>query len=80
MEYFSLIVVPLTRLTQKEVKFEWDNQCEHNFQELKNCLISAPVFTLPTTGAGYVIFSDASKQGLRCVLMQNGRVIAYAFH
>ena len=42
--------------------------------------ITAPVLTLPTIGAGYVIFLDTSRQGLGCVLMQNGRVIAYASH
>ena len=47
---------------------------------MNNHLIIAPVLTLPTTGVGYVIFSDASRQGLGCVLMQGGRVIAYASH
>ena len=78
VEHFSLIVPSLTQLTQKRVKFEWDDQCEQNFQELKNHLISTLVLTLTTIGPSYVIFSDALKQGLDCVLMQNGRVIAYA--
>ena len=78
MKHFPLIVVPLTRLNRKWVKFEWDDQCEHNFQELKNCFISTSVLTLLTIGVGYVIFSDASRQGLGCVLMQEGKVIAYA--
>ena len=38
----------------------------------------APVLTLSTLGVEYVVFSDASRQGLGCVLMQDGRVIAYA--
>ena len=67
-------------MTRKEVKFEWDNQCEKKFQELKNRLITAPVLTLSTIEAGYVIFSDASRQGLGCVLMHDGRVIVYASH
>ena len=79
VEYFSLLSTPLTRLTRKGVKFEWDEKCEQSFQELKNHLITAPIFTFSTTGAGYVVFSDASKQGLGYVLMQDGRVIAYAF-
>ena len=54
MENFSLIVVPLTRLARKDVKFEWDDQCEQNFQELKNHLTSAPVFTFSTTRASYI--------------------------
>ena len=49
--------------------------CEQSFQKLKNHLITAPVLTFSTTRARYVVFSDASRQGLRCVLMQ---VIAYA--
>ena len=62
------------------MKFEQDNQCEQNFQELKNRLISAPILILPTIRTGYVIFSDALRQDLGCVLMQDSRVIAYASH
>ena len=80
VKHFSLITALLTRLIRKVVKFEWDDQCEQNFQELNNCLISALVLTLSTTGAGYVIFSDALRQGFGCDLMQDGRVIAYASH
>ena len=79
MEHFSLITAPLTRLTRKGVKYEWDEKCEQSFQELKNRLITAPILVLPTAGERYVVFSDASRQGLGCVLMQNGKVIAYAF-
>ena len=78
MEHFSLIVTHLTWLTQKWVKFEWDDQCEQNFQDLKNRLISTPILTLPTTRVGYVIFNDASRQGLGYILMQDGRIITYA--
>ena len=38
----------------------------------------APVLILPTPGIEYVVFSDASQQGLRCVLIQDGKVIVYA--
>ena len=78
VEKFSLIAAPLTRLTRKGVKFDWDDKCERSFQELKNCLVTTPILVLPTVGVGFVVFSDASRQGLRCVLMQNGWVIAYA--
>lgn len=40
---FSTIASPMTRLTRKEVKFEWSKECETSFQELKSRLISAPV-------------------------------------
>ncbi|PKA64320.1 RNA-directed DNA polymerase like [Apostasia shenzhenica] len=75
---FSQIALPLTRLTQKTVKFEWNEECENCFQRLKNCLVSAPVLTLPEGSEGFQVFSDASLQGLGCVLMQHGKVIAYA--
>ena len=78
MEHFSLIAAPLTRLTKKIVKFEWDDKCKQSFQELKNRLIIAPVLVLPIVGVGHVVFSDVSRQGLGCALMQNGKVIAYA--
>ena len=78
VEHFSLITAPLTRLTRKGVKYEWDEKCEQSFQKLKNFLITAPILVFPTARVGYVVFSDASKQGLGCVLMQNNRVIAYA--
>ena len=75
---FSKIAAPLTRLTRKNEKFEWTPKCEESFQELKKRLISAPVLTLPDETGNFVIFSDASHKGLGCVLMQHGKVIAYA--
>ena len=68
----------MTKLTQKATKFQWSDACEHSFQELKNRLTSAPVLTLPEGTEGYVVYCDASGIGLGCVLMQRGKVIAYA--
>ncbi|RVW80134.1 Retrovirus-related Pol polyprotein from transposon 17.6 [Vitis vinifera] len=56
IEGFSKIALPLSKLTQKGVKFEWSDDCS----------------------GGFVVYSDASHQGLGCVLMQHGRVVAYA--
>ncbi|KAJ4701711.1 Retrotransposon protein, putative, Ty3-gypsy subclass [Melia azedarach] len=78
VEGFSRIARPLTKLTRKNVKFEWIDDCEQSFQELKKRLTSAPVLTLPSGIEGFVVYSDASRQGLGCVLMQHGKVIAYA--
>ncbi|KAI5338241.1 hypothetical protein L3X38_017512 [Prunus dulcis] len=78
VEGFSLIAAPLTRLTRKEVAFEWTEECEQSFQELKKRLTTAPVLALPDNAGNFVIYSDASLQGLGCVLMQHDRVIAYA--
>ena len=78
VEGFSIIAKPLTNLLKKNVIFKWDAKCEESFEKLKKRLISTPVLTLPSGNGGYVIFTDESQQGLGCVLMQNGKVIAYA--
>ena len=78
MEGFSKIAAPRTRLTKKNAKFQWDDDCEKSFQELKTRLTSAPVLTLPSGNEGFVVYSDASRQGFSCVLMQHGKVVAYA--
>ena len=67
----------MTRLTQKGVKFEWDVLCENAFQELKRKLTSAPILIVPEQGQRYTMYCDASRDGLGCVLMQSGRVVAY---
>ena len=69
----------MTRLTRKGVKFEWSDDCERSFQELKERLVTTPILTIPSSSGGFVVYSDASRQGLGCVLMQHGRVVAYAF-
>ena len=67
----------MTRLTRKEVKFEWNDLCEKAFQELKMRLTSAPILIVPNRGRGYTVYYDAAKYGQGCVLMQSGRVVAY---
>jgi len=78
IEGFSTIAIPMTRLTRKETKWEWTQECEESFQELKKRLTTAPVLTLPSGTEGLVVYSDASKMELGCVLMQHGKVITYA--
>jgi hypothetical protein len=78
VEGFSSIAAPLTQLTRKGVKFVWTDRCEAAFQELKRRLVEAPILTIPSSEGGFEIYSDASKSGLGCVLMQHGKVIAYA--
>nr|GFB56536.1 putative reverse transcriptase domain, aspartic peptidase domain protein [Tanacetum cinerariifolium] len=70
--------LPLTKLMIKGEKFVWNEEREKSFEELKQRLVSAPVLTLPSGSGGFQIYSDASKKGLGCVLMQHGKVIAYA--
>ena len=78
IEGFSIITVPLTKLLRKNVLFQWSDACQKSFDELKQCLTSAPVLAIPSGSGGFVVYSDASHQGLGCVLMQHGKVIAYA--
>ena len=78
VEGLSKIATPLTNLLKKDHKFEWSDTCQHSFKELRHRLTTAQVLTLPSGKDGYVVYNDASRQGLGCVLMQDGRVIAYA--
>ena len=75
---FFMTATPMTRFLQKNVKYEWSEKCQRNFDKLKALLTEAPVPTQPTCGKEYMIFSDASLNGLGCVLMQGGKVVAYA--
>ena len=68
----------MTRLTQNKVKFLWSESCEKSFQELKTRLTSAPILTLPDGVDGFVVYYDSLRVGLGCVLIQKGKVIAYA--
>ncbi|KAL0537641.1 hypothetical protein IC582_026624 [Cucumis melo] len=78
VENFSRIATPLTQLTRKGAPFVWSKACEDSFQTLKQKLVTAPVLTVPDGSGNFVIYSDASKKGLGCVLMQQGKVVAYA--
>ena len=75
---FSVIASSLKRLLRKGVKFEWDGKCQSSFKRLKEMLVEALVLIQPTSGMGYTVYSDASRIGLGCVLMQDGKVVAYA--
>ena len=77
IEDFSQLATSMTKHTRKEVKFEWNGRCEKAFQELKRRLTSAPILIVPERGQGYIVYCDATKAGLGCVLMQSGRVVAY---
>ncbi|RVW59794.1 Retrovirus-related Pol polyprotein from transposon 17.6 [Vitis vinifera] len=77
VENFSRIACPMTRLTRKGVNFDWNDRCEESFQELKRRLTTAPVLITPISGERYIVYCDASRNGLGCVLMQRGRVVAY---
>ncbi|GJY57312.1 putative reverse transcriptase domain-containing protein [Tanacetum coccineum] len=75
---FSKIAKPMTKLTQKKVKFVWGDKQEAAFQLLKQKLCSAPILALPEGSKDFIAYCDASKKGLGVVLMQREKVIAYA--
>ncbi|GJV80135.1 putative reverse transcriptase domain-containing protein [Tanacetum coccineum] len=78
IEGFSKITKPMTKLTQKSVKFDWGEKEEAAFQLIKQKLCSAPILALPKGSENFIVYCDASHKGLGAVLMQNEKVIAYA--
>jgi hypothetical protein len=78
IEGFSKIVKPLTTLLEKDREFKWTNACQSSFEELKKRLTTASILVMPDLQKSFDIYCDASRQGLGCVLMQEGHVIAYA--
>ncbi|XP_052488059.1 uncharacterized mitochondrial protein AtMg00860-like [Gossypium raimondii] len=75
---FSIITAPLTKLLQKNVPFEWTEERQRCFDKLKTVLTKAPVLVQPESKKEYVVYSDESYKGLGCVLMQDGKLVAYA--
>nr|GFB20828.1 putative reverse transcriptase domain-containing protein [Tanacetum cinerariifolium] len=78
IEGFSLISKPLTKLTEKNKSFVWGAEEDAAFQRLKRELCSAPILSLPNGPDDFVVYCDASLNGLGAVLMQRNKVIAYA--
>ncbi|GJS26712.1 putative reverse transcriptase domain-containing protein [Tanacetum coccineum] len=78
IEGFSLISKLLTKLNQKDKKYEWRKEEEEAFQTLKQKLCSAPILALPEGTEDFVVYCDASLKGYGAVLMQREKVIAYA--
>jgi hypothetical protein len=68
----------MIELLEKGKMFEWTPRREASFQELKKRLTMAPVLTMPDMEKPFSIYCDASSHGLRCVLMQDSHVVAYA--
>jgi hypothetical protein len=75
---FSKIAKPMTSLLQKDHKFTWIEECETAFRTLRELLTTAPVLAQPDIEKPFEVFCDTSKNGLGCVLIQDGRAIAYA--
>jgi hypothetical protein len=78
IEGFSRISKLMMELLEKDKEFKWTSACESSFQELKKRLTIAPVLVMLDMEKPFSIYCDASNQGLGCLLMQDGRVVAYA--
>ncbi|WVZ90414.1 hypothetical protein U9M48_036719 [Paspalum notatum var. saurae] len=78
IENFSKIARTMTELLKDQVSFEWNDKREKSFRCLKDKLTTTPVLTLPDLQKDFVVYCDASRQGLGCVLMQDNHVISYA--
>ncbi|GJX36051.1 reverse transcriptase domain-containing protein [Tanacetum coccineum] len=78
IEGFSLISKPLTKLTQKDKKYEWGKEEKEAFQTLKQKLCSALILALPEGTKDFMVYCDASLKGYGAVLMQREKVIVYA--
>ena len=74
---YSTLVAPLTHLTRKDVKYIWTKQCQESFDGVKYALTHAHVLSLPIFGERFEVICDASLLGIRAVLLQNGRPIAF---
>ncbi|GJT95072.1 putative reverse transcriptase domain-containing protein [Tanacetum coccineum] len=70
----------MRKLTQKSMKFDWEEKEKAAFQSLKKKLCSAPILALPEGSENFIVYCDASHKGLGAVLMQKEKVIAYASH
>jgi hypothetical protein len=75
---FSKIAKPMTKLLEKNKAFKWTTECQSSFEELRKRLTLAPVLVLPDLTKKFDIYCDSSRQGLGCVLMQEGQVVCYA--
>ncbi|GJX65787.1 putative reverse transcriptase domain-containing protein [Tanacetum coccineum] len=78
IEGFSKIAKPMTKLTQKKIKFDWSDKAEAAFQLIKQKLCSAPILALPEGNEDFISYCDASIKGLAPCRMQREKVIAYA--
>jgi hypothetical protein len=78
IEGFSKIVSPMTSLQAKKVEFKWTRECQESFETLKKKLTTTPLSILPDVHKPFSVYCDASYTRLGCVLMQEGRVVAYS--
>eukprot|EP00253_Pinus_taeda_P009984 PITA_09984 len=77
VEGFSRVAFPITSLQKKGKTFHWTPNCQKSFEQLKHLLTTAPILRIADPDKDYVVCTDASKEGVGGVLMQEGKVVAY---
>eukprot|EP00253_Pinus_taeda_P003664 PITA_03664 len=77
VEGFSRVSYPITSLQKKGKTFKWTAECQRSFEQLKHLLTTTPVLSIVDPEKDYVVCTDASKECVGGVLMQEGKVIAY---
>jgi ribonuclease HI len=75
---FSKIARPMIALLAKKVELKWTPACQESFEMLKQKLTTTPVLVLPDVHKPFSVYYDALYTGLGCVLMQEGKVVAYS--
>jgi hypothetical protein len=78
IEGFPKIARPMTTLLAKKVEFKWTPACQESFEMLKQKLTTAPMLVLPDVHKPFSVYCDALYTKLGCVLMQEGKVVAYS--
>ena len=76
VEIFSAIAYPITSLQRKGTKFEWTEKCQNIFQQLKLKLTTAPILKIADPDKEFVVCTDACREGLGGVLLQENSIIA----
>jgi hypothetical protein len=77
IEGFSKLAYPITSLQKKGIRFKWTEKCQESFEKLKQLLTTTPILKIEDPHKDFVVCTDASKEGLGGVLMQDDYVISY---